>query len=1129
MTEKYKKYTQIEHVLNRPDMYIGGIKARKSEEYIFSDNLIKLKTVKYPPGLKRLFIEILTNAIDNIETSIKEGIPCKRIKIDISNSNEDSNGNNDKTHEISIYNDGAYIPIEKNSEGIYFHSMLFGEILTSSNYNDSESRFTAGRNGIGATATNIFSSLFSVEAVDPKNGKKFFQEWRNNISETNGPVVKNCKLKTGYTLIKWIADFSRFGISPEKGYSKNTIALFKKLAYDTSMLTGINVYFNGELIKTKTLSQYASLYFPDLSVRPIMHQEENIQVLIVPSDSFQLFSFVNGIYTPNGGVHANPWVEAVLRPIVEKYKGKGNLTNRGNLTIKDVKNYFGLFIIARVENPEFDSQEKNELLGYKNHNKNKGKPEFPEAKVKSILKWENTKRISELIKDKEITSMKKTINKQKKTRIPGLDNANKAGGKYSHECSLILCEGNSAKPFAVSGIHYGIPCLNDKKGRDYYGVLPLRGKILNVRGSSPTVIGKNVVINNIIQALGLKYGADYSTEKNMSTLSYGKLIILCDSDVDGIHISSLIINFFHYLFPSLIRRNFIISMQTPILRIFYTKKDPMVFYSEVSFKKYMESVKENEKKKGQIKYYKGLGSSSGKMVQESFGKKILKMVADPQLDITIEKTFGSDTEKRKEWILNYRENGCVDPIDNSEGISNLKISEYLNSKLIEYSINDCKRSIPSVYDGLKESQRKILYTCFCKKLEYSGASLKVVQLGGAVAEKTSYHHGETNLFSTIVKMAQCFIGTNNIPLLFRDGQFGSRLNDKDAANPRYIFTKLDMLTRLLFREEDNDLLNYLDEDGEKIEPEYYVPILPTILINGGTGIGTGWSCDVPLYNPLDIIRCVKGWISDPKSGDFPLKEGCSPKGESEISPWYRGFNGTIEKKTEKQYISWGLIEDCKGKKIVKEIPVGKWIDGVKEQLEDLAQSGVIQKFDNNSTAYIPNFILSTEIPIDDLYSKLKLFSYIKTSNMVLFEENYTLKKFGDIYEIIDTFCRKRLELYISRKKHILAGYREKLEKVNEKYRFINMVITGELVINNKEEKMVISDMKTLGFKNCLTLLDISVRHFTREKLEELKREIGDIKELIQNLEIRTEKEIWLGEINEFTVAYKKWLKVIEKE
>jgi DNA topoisomerase-2 len=1109
MTEKYRKYTQIEHVLNRPDMYIGGIKARKSEEYIFHQDLIQLKSVKYPPGLKRLFIEILTNAIDNVETSIKEGIPCKRIKIEVG----DTEG--PEKDQISIYNDGAYIPIEKNSEGVYFHTMLFSEVLTSSNYDDTENRFTAGRNGLGGKVVGLFSTVFSIEAVDPKNGLKFFQEWRNNISETNGPIIKNCKLKTGYTLIKWIADFFRFGV---EGYTKNTIALFKKLAHDASMLTGINVYFNGDLVRAKTLSQYASLYFPELSVRPIMHQDVSVQVLIVPSESFQLFSFVNGIYTPNGGVHANVWVEAILRPIVDKYNTKkGNkLTARGNLTIKDVKNYFTIFIVARVENPEFDSQEKNELLSYKNQPK--GKPEFPEAKVKSILKWENTKRISELIKDKEITNMKKSINKQKKTRIPGLDNANKAGGKYSQECSLILCEGNSAKPFAVSGIHYGIPCLNDKKGRDYYGVLPLRGKILNVRGSSPAVIAKNAVINNIIQTLGLKYGVDYSTEKNMSTLSYGKLIILCDSDVDGIHISSLIINFFHYLFPSLIRRNFIISMQTPILRIFYTKKDPMVFYSEVSFKKYMESVKENEKKKGQIKYYKGLGSSSGKMVQESFGKKILKMVADPQLDITIEKTFGSDTEKRKEWILNYRENGCVDPIDNYEGISNLKISEYLNNKLIEYSINDCKRSIPSVYDGLKESQRKILYTCFCKKLEYTGSSLKVVQLGGAVAEKTSYHHGEANLFSTIVKMAQCFIGTNNIPLLFRDGQFGSRLNDKDAANPRYIFTKLDMLTRLLFREEDNDLLNYLDEDGEKIEPEYYVPILPTILINGGTGIGTGWSCDVPLYNPLDVIKCVKGWIN---SGDN--------NGDFDITPWYRGFNGTIEKKTEKQYISWGVINEKNGKKIISEIPVGKWIDGVKEQLEDLTQSGEIQKFDNNSTAYIPNFIVSTEIPIEDLYSRLKLFSYIKTSNMVLFEENNVLKKFGDIWEIIDTFCKKRLELYINRKKHILAGYREKLEKVNEKYRFINMVITGELVINNQEENMVIHVMKTLGFKNCSVLLDISVRHFTREKLEDLAKEIGDIKELIQNLEGRTEKEIWLGEIGEFTREYKKWLKIVEKE
>lgn len=1112
MTEKYKKYSQIEHVLNRPDMYIGSVKPRVSDDYIFFNEKIQLKSIKYSPGLKRLFIEILTNAIDNIETSKKEGVPCKRIKVNINSDRTDVNKG-----EISIYNDGAYIPIEKNKEGVYYHTMLFGEILTSSNYNDEEKRFTAGRNGIGATATNIFSSFFSVEAVDPKNQKKLVQEWTNNISETAGPKIKNCKLKTGYTLIKWIADFNRF--STPNGYSENMIALFKKYVHDAAMLVnfperGVNIYFNGELLKTKTLLQYSLLYFPELSVRGISHTESGLnssenhdfQILVLPSqeNNGNIFSFVNGIFTPNGGIHVNPWVEAILRPIVEKYSGKNG---KSKITIKDVKNYFDIFIVARVENPEFDSQEKNELLS---HAGGKFKANFPENKIKSLLKWENTKRISELIKSKEITNMKKVINKQKKAKIPGLDNANKSGGKYSKDCSLILCEGNSAKPFAVSGIHYGIPCLNDKKGRDYYGVLPLRGKILNARGSSPAIISKNIVLNNIIQALGLKYGLDYSVEKNMDTLKYGKLIILCDSDVDGIHISCLIINFFHYLFPLLLKKNFIVSMQTPILRIFPEKNDKkcMVFYSETSFKKYTQ---EQGKIRGTVKYYKGLGSSSGKMVKESFGKKILKMIADPQLNSTIEKTFGSDTEKRKEWILNYKENGGIDPIDNNEGISSLKISSYLNDKLIEYSINDCKRSIPSVYDGLKESQRKIIYTCFSKKLEYSGSSLKVVQLGGAVAEKTSYHHGETNLFNTIIKMAQCFIGTNNVPLLYRDGQFGSRLNDKDAANPRYIFTKLDMLTRLLFRQEDFQLLNYLTEDNEKIEPEYYIPILPTILINGGSGIGTGWSCDVPLYNPLDIIECVREWIN--KNRDSA----------TEISPWYRGFTGTIEKKTEKQYISRGVI---KGNTIT-EIPIGKWIDGVKEQLDVLVEQNIIKKYDNNSTAYIPNFVVSGST--GDLSAQLKLFSYIKTSNMVLFGENYALKKYEGISEIIDTFCEKRLEIYFQRKKMELDNLNNSLKNISEKYRFIQMIISGEIMINNKGEHIVKNEMKKLGFKDISILLDISVRHFTSEKLEELSREISDIEEKIANLEKKTEREIWLGEISEFEKGYKKWLKIVDQE
>ena len=393
--------------------------------------------------------------------------------------------------------------------------MVFGELYTSSNYNDNEERLVSGRNGLGSKATSLFSSFFSVKGCDPRNKKLFYQEWYNNMSSSSKPSITKTAIKNGYTEVSWIADFPRFGI--EK-YSQDIISLFEKYVYDTAMVTKINVFLNDKKINISSLLEYSKLFY-HCENSYIYHKGPMFEIVVTPSDNHEVISFVNGNNTSKGGKHVESWSEAIFRPLVNHFN---KTKNPYKINIKDVKQFFKLFINVTVVNPEFESQEKCELLH----------PDvpasFPNKYITAICKWENTKKIQELLKRKDLNLLEKSISAKKKTiAIKGLDKANKSGTKFSSECTLILCEGLSAKTYAVIGIDVGI---DGKKGRDWYGIMSLKGKILNVRNKNASHIAKNKEVTDIINALGLKYGVDYTNDKNYLNLNYGKLMILCDSD-----------------------------------------------------------------------------------------------------------------------------------------------------------------------------------------------------------------------------------------------------------------------------------------------------------------------------------------------------------------------------------------------------------------------------------------------------------------------------------------------------------------------------------------------------------------------------------------------------------------------
>lgn len=1125
----YVRKDPIEHVLHRPDMYVGSINLRTSKEFVgcFDDDkdsyVIKTSDIQTSPGILRVFIEVLSNAIDNVQRSKSTSTKCTYINVNI----------DPETGKTEIINDGDVIPIDvNNDENMYNHSLIFGNLLTSSNYNDDDERLLSGRFGLGVKLTNIFSNSFTVQGVDPLAKKKLIQTWTRNMKQTDGPIVTDeTAIKKGYTKVSYYLDFKRFGL---ESYTQDIINQYMKYVIDTAMLTGVNVSLNGRIIEAKTLVDYAKMY-----ANAVINDDQYIvlksglhSMLLAPCIEPFTVSFVNGVCTKLGGQHVDAWTDAVFKPLVARINKK----NKPVLTVKDVRPYFCIFAITTVANPEFDSQDKNKLESPAI------KVDVKSSEIAKILKWNVMEDIEDMIKGKELAVLRKHERKSKKiVKIDGYDPANLAGTANSMDCTLILCEGLSAKTYAVAGIEKGV---GDKKGRDYFGVLSLRGKILNVRNSTPTAISDNKIVTDIIQALNIKMSVDYRDEAHFKTLMYGRLMLLTDADNDGIHISSLILNLFHYLFPTVLQRKdpFIVSMLTPIVRVFKagpSNKD-LLFYDERKYHEYARSAGSHKKK-----YYKGLGTTKPEDVPDTFGARMIAYIDDDTANAAMTKVFDKKyANERKEWLEKYDKNKVYALPDklNDDCIPNVNISSFIDDEMIKFSLNDCKRSIPHLMDGLKESQRKVLYAVFKRNLSYKKEALKVAQLGGYVAEHTNYHHGEQNLFDTIIKMADEYVGSNNIPLLYRDGMFNTRLNGKDAASARYIFTKQDMLTQYIFRAEDNPLLTYNTDDDVTVEPVFYVPIIPMVLVNGCKGIGTGWSSNIPCYNPEDLISVIKQWLnSNDKSRDYMLQIS------SHIVPWYRNFSGTIESNGKNKYITKGVIErgdeSTKNKKkqkdtnkvTIKELPVYMWTDTFKEFCETLVESKAIVSFSNYSTPRTPKFVITeSRNGINCTLDTLKLHSHLSTSNMVLFDDNDKVVKYDTIGDILYEFCIIRFRFYSLRKTNLEKQALNKLNIVKNKSRFINDVITGKLKVLNVSEKDIIAQLKHLNFSENSDkdddeglsygyLLRMQVRTFSKERINELNKEVEDIEYELTKIRNRTEAQMWINDLDSFMEMYKVFL------
>ena len=283
------------------------------------------------------------------------------------------------------------------------------------------------------------------------------------------------------------------------------------------------------------------------------------------------------------------------------------------------------------------------------------------------------------------------------------------------------------------------------------------------------------------------------------------------------------------------------------------------------------------------------------------------------ITLAFDKRFSNS---RKKWLEGYNPDSII---ENNEKF--VTYHDFVHKDLIHFSNSDNMRSLPSICDGLKPSQRKVVFASFLRKLDKD--EVKVSQLAGYTSDKSAYHHGEVSLQGTIINMAQNFIGSNNINILMPNGQFGTRrMGGKDSASARYLHTMFNKISQKIFRKEDEHIYQHIIDDGHVVEPINYSPIVPMVLVNGSEGIGTGFSTNIPCFNPISIVNSI-----------YKRMDG---KEFKELVPWYRGFKGTIKKLNEKSYESCGVFKIVSGNKIhIKEIPVGMWTQNYRDHLEYL--------------------------------------------------------------------------------------------------------------------------------------------------------------------------------------------------
>jgi DNA topoisomerase-2 len=1179
--QDYQALTLQQQIYQVPDTYIGTTFPSERNEWLLdvANKKLVYSVVSIADGVVRCFLEPVSNSGDNVINT--------RMLL-VGNADKSSIGSIDVTMDrqwIVIRNYGEPIPVAPHPsfEGKLVPDIIFGQLLTSSNYNTQVIRMGCGRNGYGAKLVAIFSISTIVKCGDSRRKQLYVGTWKHNMTEHESTCTPGYvqKINPDTGVIEWATapgvpydgpsfvefayqlDFERFQMTE---YPDEAFSLYARYLIDFSFTCKVPVSFNGSQLDYRAGADYATLLasaeecktmvthyewaggvvpadLKDLTPKELhkavvrAEKPEHIPIIemfaIDTPDKGMSLSFVNGLLTIDGGVHVDECTRAlsagILAEINESIK-KTNKKKKGEeaiklptLNIADVRPHMTVIVNARLPDPKYNSQSKTKLMAPK------PKITIDQKSIGMVGKWALTDRLYAQLDAKLFKTMAKNDGKggKRHLRVEKGEDAEEAGGPESSKCIFYLVEGDSAASLPRKRISWS------PGGKKYGGYFPGKGKFINTLTASAKQLAGNNEIAKIKEFLGLCEGMDVNDPNQMAKLRYGLVLLAADADADGKHITCLWLNLFYTRWKSMIQQGkigILMSYMAKAIRVRGRTKDIIArFLNKQEVDKWV-AANPNFKADGiRIKYYKGLGSMTDEDMKDDLGAApMVVIIYDNESPEAMNLVFhGKFADQRKEWIAKWREISGVEdvafvPITAFDPrMIGRTLSDVINKDLIEYTLTALKRAIPSFYDGHKDVQRKAEYYSL-KKWKYGKSdanSTKVVHLASNASGDTEYHHGPKSMADAIVKKTQYHHGTNNLPFFDPQGQFGTRVDNEDAADARYSETKPDYWVQYAYDKELINLVPLNVTEGIPIEPQWLPCIIPMHLINGYWGIATGHSTYGPNHNPYHIIDAI---ITKCQGGEWP-----------DLVPWYMHHTGEIkivrpvqavpkpvivgvgapqvkgpnliidgleieeddetipdeapihvadeddtvleidDEVTEakdaakikgtsmRTFGKFQIIGNIKEGSVINitELPIGRWILPYKKWLESLQDKGEIVRIEDRCTFETVNFVIyGFKNPKGVNYNTLKLQKSYGMSNMTLIDHNGYPYKFRNAVHVIDVFYQSMISLFRQVIDNWTAEAKEKIVDMKEKQRLIQAIVDGVIVVFKQADEVIYAQL-----------------------------------------------------------------------
>lgn len=1196
--DDFKQMKQVDHIYQICDTYLGSDSKEERYVYIYDINKddkdssghVVLYETTFPQACEQLFKELIANAVDNVIRSHFAMNNIGKIEINLSHDR------------ITVKNGGNALPLEltKDDQGnytdIYLPQNIFGSLLFSSNYDKTKLRVNSGRNGYGVKLLNIFSKLFEIYITNAKQNLCYKQKWSNNMKEITKPIIKDCKDKDSTVEVSYVMDFKRFGYDQ---YPDEALALFYRHCVDAAFTVKVPVHISIDNVLHKkfnplTLKQYTKLVFGNEKANSAIYfqvfpdstedAEGNIiKVELKGKDGsmtantlpiFELaiidtpkeggdgkhIAFANGTHTFNGGVHVKAAIKAISPYIIDKAnsilgldkedKKKSDKKTKIKFNVNDIEKHITIILSVFVLDAKFDHQIKSALTSPQ------VKFDIPDSQqFDKIKRWKLMEMLQETAENQMMKKLKATDGKRKRfVQIDkGLD-AYLAGRSTPHKRILFGIEGTSASNY----VRALIQCLQEPQAAGY---IEFRGKPLNVLRAKFDKLVANAEFNKLKEMLGLREGVDYKDPANRKTLRYDEFIILADADHDGKHILMLILVFFNTRFPSLLETEFVSFMRTPAIRVYH--KDSMIpFYTTKQFEAFRigdnsETKIDNESKiikpkNFSTKYCKGLGSSDVNDVKDDaenngFYNVILES-KDDEDNGRVNMIFGKgNVESRRKW-LEGKIGGNEEELNAIVEGDKIRIKDFIDQEYVEYPRLTIRRGIPGP-DGLKDVQRKILYTVFkffknksaktnineddidTGKIITTKNKIKVGHLATHVSSTTCYHHGEGSLEKAIVSLSQDFVGACLMPFFTAKSMLGTRAdNGDDAASPRYTFIQPAWWLNHVYKLSDFDLTGFKVTEDEPTEFKFALPIVPTHVINGVSGIASAYSTDIMSYHPLDVIDWLQAYLQSNRLPDIlPHFEGF--KGKSYIK-----LGTTNTPKTLITHGSFTVEEKYKRNGELKainvtisELPIGLSGFRYKKFLDELREQKKLHDYRPLNTIDMCSYYLEGLDPsIPRTIRGLRLQKSYGLTNMYVLDQNGVPQHHKTIRDVMKTFADWRVKYYGLRKDKILANYADKLKAIEDVNDILEAVLNKKLIIFEEDgKKLKFLERKTI--KERLETLKLSVSAYASIKLDmwnietynSNKLDASKIAKRITSLRDKDIREIWFDELENLKIVYLK--------